>query len=79
MALFALVDAGALPEVLKGERIEEFSGPYEVQTYVFFAEISSVSSREVKIHHYVKIELAKLLLADFSTDWFVYQTNDLSE
>lgn len=77
--MFYLLDAGILPQILEGKRIQDFSGPYDIKIYFYFTEISSVSPHEVRIQHHVKIELTKVSLGDLETDWLIYRINDLTE
>jgi hypothetical protein len=77
--MFSLLDAGVFPKILHGKKMRDFLGPYDVKIYFYFAEISSVTPNEVKIQHHVKIELAKVTIGDFKTDWLVYKINDLTE
>jgi hypothetical protein len=77
--MFSLLDAGVLPQILGGKPLQDFSGPYDVKVYFFFAEISSVTPHKVKIQHHVKIELAKMSAGNLKTGWLVYRINDLTE
>jgi hypothetical protein len=78
VGLFQLLDADVLSRILQGRPISEFRGPYRVEIYFYFAEISSVSPMAVKIQHRLKIELARLSLEGLKTGWLVYRINDLS-